>query len=148
MKFSDRVKAQYMVISAGGPYWTCFAYDGIEPSDLHCTHKYLGEQPEINVQQILDLLDLHFEERSYTPFTPSFDREDFFGHDQEIRVLTKDDEKYPNSLFHPDLRLLLGVFRKDDFPEYKPHVTTDEQIVDLPLTRYCLMQGDKIIKEY
>jgi hypothetical protein len=47
-----------------------------------------------------------------------------------------------------DLRDLIDPFHKDWFGNWKPHITTDLEQIDLPFTRYCICQGDKILREY
>lgn len=124
-------------------YWTCFAYEGIPPKDLHCTHKYLGEQSDFYFCDIhIDILQyFRYKEEYEPPPVVNFNKIDWFDH---IRVLLPSE---PVSLF-PLLREWLDVYRKDDFP-YNPHVTCyTEDEINKPFTRYCLMKDDEIITQW
>lgn len=127
-------------------YWTCFAYDGHHPDDLHCTHKYLGHLEPNELAWVRVILDGYFG-IGFEPFQVSFDKEEFFGAEGETRVLLP--SYVDMDLMLMDLRFELDQVRADDWPDYKPHVSSpDRDRVSEPFTRYCLMQGDTIIKEY
>lgn len=126
-------------------YWTCFAYAGVEPGALHCTHKYLGEQQDEDLGRIQAILESYFATPRKVP-TVVFRREDFFGPDGDVRVLRPESDDA--SWFLLDLRKRLDTFAEDDYPEIKPHVTTTLDAVMMPFTRYCLCQGGKILAEY
>lgn len=129
-------------------YWTCFAYEGILPDTLHCTHKYLGDQTPEAVEQITAILDAYFVTPFDTRTTPTiiFKREEFFGPNKDVRVLRPESDDV--SWFFLDLRKQLDAFAEDRYPELKPHVTTNLDAVMAPFVRYCLCQGDKILAEY
>ncbi len=151
MSFRQQVRARYCVAEkqwSRETYWTCFAYDGVVPDDLHCTHKFMGEQTPEAVRDIVETLDRHFAANPFQPFTQRFDREEFFGPDKDVRVLRPASDKVP-STFLPGLRAQLDPFMVDRYGGgYKPHVSTDDDAVEQPFTRYCLCQGDKILKEW
>lgn len=130
----------------GETYWTCFAFDGYTPDELHCTHKFLGELNDDQINGIQLLLELGFMEGSSLKPSQSiqvtFDTEDFFGESKDVRVLKP--SKDVRSLMLPDLKKVLDEYREDDH-EWSPHVTTNMPIVDMPLTRYCLCRGDEIL---
>ena len=41
-------------------FWTTFIFRGTDPKDLHCTHKFLGEQDDASVKKIISTLDNYF----------------------------------------------------------------------------------------
>jgi hypothetical protein len=122
-------------------YWTCFAYEGMHPKDLHCTHKYLGEQSGPHVWDIHEILSFYFYNHTYQVPVVNFNEIQWFDHH---RVLLPSE---PVSLF-PILRKMLDDYRDDDFP-YNPHVTCyDEDEINHPFTRYCLMKDCEIITQW
>lgn len=127
-------------------YWTCFAYEGFTPHELHCTHKFFGEQTEENAEKIITILDNYFAKNSFKPFKAHFNTTSFFGKNKDVKVLKLD--KYDKDLFLPELRKMLDTFKKDDYAVYSPHVTTLKDSINLPFKNYCFMFGDKIIKKY
>lgn len=127
--------------------WTCFAFDGIHPDELHCTSKYLGEQSSGSVAVILTIIENYFRKNGFKGLNPIFQHEEMFGPDKDIRVLTPTDNVGDHN-YLMDLFNRLDRIHQDDWPEYKPHVTTDRPIVTMPITRYCLMNDDKIMREW
>ncbi len=127
-------------------WWTCFYYDGFTPDDLHCTHKFLGVLEDTAVEEVKKILDQYFNSKPFTPFKVSFCREDFFGPDKDVRVLTPIEYNPENFLL--DLRSRLDNYKEDNYPDYRPHVTTEKPIIDKPFYGYALMYDDKIIKSY
>lgn len=122
-------------------YWTCFAYEDHGPQDLHCTHKYLGEQTPENLSEITKQIDWYFLSFYTHAITLNFNKIDWFDH---LRVLLPSE---PVRLF-PLLRGWLAAYRKDDFP-YNPHVTCyTEDEINKPFTRYCLMNHNEIVREW
>lgn len=128
-------------------FWTCFAYEGIDPNELHCTHKYLGNLTSDQVTYVTALLDFYFRQNPYKTWTEDFFLPADFGRENNIRVLLPENyENYENYLWN--LRKQLDEFRVDDFEGYVPHVTTQADRVNKPLTRYCFMEDLVILKEY
>lgn len=123
--------------------WTAFAYDK-DPADLHCTHKFIGDMSETRTKLVEKIIDKYFDEKSFESFSPKFDKEKFFGENEDVRVLAT---SAPKENFYLDLRELLDPFRKDDF-DYNPHVTCDQDEIEEPFTRYVLMKGDDIVREW
>lgn len=155
MGFQAQVRERYNVMAerkdfSNETYWTCFAFDGIHPDDLHCTHKFFGEQTDEAAQRIKTTLDNWFAEHPYEPFKLPFTEEDWFGADKNVRVLKP--VAKPRSfgtVFLMDLRKALDAYAKDNYPSYQPHVSTpDREEVSMPFTRYCFCQGDNIIAEW
>lgn len=150
--FKNAVLSRYIIEGEknwnGETYWCCFAYDDIHPDDLHCTHKYFGEQSENTIKEIENTIAAYFARKPFVPFQVKFDKVDWFGQDKTVRVLRpsgKDDQ----SPFRLDLRKELDSFAEDSYPGgYKPHVSCDEEVVDMPFTRYLLCQGDTILREW
>lgn len=130
----------------GETLWTCFAFKDHIPDDLHCTHKFMGEQSPEAIEEICNILDSYFEAQPFGPFQVLFKEEDWFGQNKDVRVLKPSQEA--GKEFLPDLRKQLDPFMKDWYDGWKPHVTTDMAEVNMPFTRYCLFQGDKILREY
>lgn len=129
-------------------YWTCFYYEDYTPDELHCTHKFLGKQNSQDVKTILKILDNYFKANPFNPFKIVFGKEEMFGPDKDIRVLVPNDTK-DKDLFLMDLRKRLDKFKKDDYPEFRPHVTTVTlNKVDKPFKGYALLYGKDIIAKY
>lgn len=127
-------------------WWTCFYYDGFTPDQLHCTHKYLGVLDDTSIKEIKKILDQYFDNKPFEKFKVSFNKETFFGKDNDIRVLTP--IEFNPEHFLLDLRSRLDKFKKDDYDSYNPHVTTDKSRVDLPFKGYALLLDDKMIKTF
>jgi hypothetical protein len=127
-------------------YWTCFAYDGVHPDELHCTHKYFKDQTPETMEQIRKIIDEHFKAKPFEPFTTRFDQVNMFGENKDVRVLRPAVDDL--SLYHLDLKEKLDEFREDRFPDYCPHVTTDLDVVEMPFARYCLLQGSNVLAEW
>jgi hypothetical protein len=129
-------------------FWTTFLFQGTSAQDLHCTHKFLGKQDDGSVKKIIEILDNYFSKNPFQSFTADFGVEEFFGENNDIRVLTpnrKINEK--NVLL--DLRNKLSKFREDNYSEYRPHVTTEFiKKVSLPITGYALLYGNTILRLY
>lgn len=150
--FSAKVGSVYEIKAkdfSDDTYWTCFAFADFTPDELHCTHKFFGEQSSELVEEIVKILDEYFAAQPFSEFTVAFTKEAFFGEDKDVRVLKPDFGKEDREVFLLDLREQLGRFAEDRFPSYQPHVTTpDRETVNLPFTRYCLCQGGRIVREY
>jgi len=131
-------------------YWTAFIFKGFEndPSPCHCTHKYLGEQTPENLSKIIGFIEYFFKNnnKAIFPFTIKFNIEEFFGENNDVRVLTPSDTPEYIITNFGDLRWFLNRFGEDDFPAYNPHVTTDRSEINLPIVGYALCQGDNVIK--
>lgn len=128
-------------------WWTCFYYKGENISKLHCTHKYFGDLTPEQVSVAKKDLGKHFKNNEYTPFKVTFDQEEFFGVDKDIRVLTPKD--FPETEKRLDLKKDLGKIVKDNYPDYKPHVTDEtRKSISKPFVGYALMYGDDIVKSY
>lgn len=125
-------------------YCTMFAL-AEDHEDLHCTHKFLGNLTPNQVKAVEVILKLYFEKNPFESFKVKFDKEKFFGENEDIRVLGTSES---NEKFLKDLRKTLDIFRDDDFG-YNPHITTDElSVINKPFTRYLFTCGDDIIAEY
>ena len=113
---------------------------------LHVTHKYLDEQPEAKLPFIIKIIDDLFNS-SRAFFSGSFDKEEFFGLEKDVRVLVPSQPiEISNSLL--SLKFQLEKFRIDDYPVWKPHVTTDLKYFDGPWVRYALVSDDILIKDW
>lgn len=144
------VKEKYQIVAkdwSNETYWACFAFEDEIPDDLHCTHKFFGEQTENMRDAILNTMENYFTKNPYQTIEAKFDHEEFFGENKDVRVLRLEDSASLDP-FLLDLRKKLDAFADDRFPGYKPHVTTDLDVVEKPLTRYCFCQGDKILREW
>jgi 2'-5' RNA ligase len=124
-------------------YCTMFAFDD-HHDDLHCTHKFLGTLTPNEVKAIEVILKHYFTKNPFKSFKVKFDEEKFFGENEDIRVVATSTS---TDKFLPDLRKTLDLFRDDDF-DYNPHITTDQELINKPLTRYLFACGDDIIAEY
>jgi len=128
-------------------YWTCFYYEGDTPSDLHCTHKFLGDLEDDAVDEIKELLIQYFKKKPFKPFQITFNTEKLFGTDKDVRVLTPTEYNKENLLL--DLRSKLDKYREDNYSSYKPHVTTkDKVIIDKPFKGFALMFGDNKVLDF
>lgn len=129
-------------------FWTTFLFQGTSPQDLHCTHKFLGKQEDDSVKKIIKTLDNYFAKNPFKTFTCDFGVEEFFGENNDIRVLTPNKKINDKNLLL-DLRDKLEVFKEDSYPSYLPHVTTEfVKKVSLPITGYALLFGNTILRKY
>lgn len=127
-------------------FYTCFGYNGHPVKDLHCTHKFLGKQPETAVSEIIKEIDEYFSYNKFVPFLVLFNKEEMFGKNKDIRVLTPKSASL--SLFHLPLRESLTKYNEEDHPKYNPHVTTLLEEVDLPFDFFCLVKDGQIVKKW
>lgn len=125
-------------------YWTAFCYEDFHPSSLHCTHKYFGPQSKSNVSKIFCIISEYFERNPYVSFQPRFDKPELFGGIKKIKVLTT---QHPLTDFYLNLKHSLDAFRDDDWPDYRPHVSTNRhwECVDMMLVYYALIKDDQIL---
>lgn len=128
-------------------FWTTFSFHGTSPQDLHCTHKYMGQQDDESVKKIIKTLDNYFSKNPFKSFKVNFCREEFFGENKNVRVLTPLSFNPKN--FLPDLKQKLDVFKPDNYGTYKPHVTTPTiNSFSFPITEYVLLFGNTILRKY
>jgi hypothetical protein len=127
-------------------WWTCFYFEGDTPPDLHCTHKYFGDLEDAAVEEIKELLIQYFDKKPFKPFQITFNKEKMFGPDKDVRVLTPTEYNKDNLLL--DLRSKFDKIKEDNYPSYKPHVTTDKELLEKPFKGYALMFGDKKVLDY
>lgn len=122
-----------------------FLFEGVDhPDILHVTHQYFGKTFN-DAKAIIEILEKYFKENPFKSFTVNFDNEDFFGADQDIRVLRPSKEDKIKFLL--DLKSQLDDLYKDKFPDYKPHVTVSANVekCHIPITRYALVKGGDIL---
>lgn len=134
-------------------YWTCLSFVGHHPKDMHCTHKFLGSLQDETLSYVLITInhfieDLRDNKQFDEDYLLRFSRREFFGEDEDIPVLVPD--KGSTEIFDKLslLRSELDKFRDDDFGEYSPHVTTDEEYFSGRVGKYALMKGEKILAEW
>lgn len=128
-------------------YYAAFIYDKTA-SDyvLHCTHHYLGELDRDQLRQVEKMIDGYFLKERELPHV-AFNQIDYFGPEKDIRVLRP--LKTSVADFLPDLKAKLEGFRKDDFPEYKPHVSTEQMSsIDKPFQHYALISKKGIARTW
>jgi hypothetical protein len=129
-------------------FWTTFLFQGTSPQDLHCTHKFLGKQNDASVKKIINILDNYFSKNTFNSFSTDFGVEEYFGPNNDIRVLTPNKKINEKNLLI-DLRDKLSKFREDTYTEYRPHVTTEfVKKVSIPITGYALLFGNTILRKY
>lgn len=128
-------------------FWTAFVFKGKDPNDIHVTHKFLGEQPNKCVDEIERICNRYFNTPRPT-FRPRFDKEQFFGVKNDIRVLVP--SKAVDSFYLlSDLREELEVYRAEDFGDYLPHVSTPEyKVIEITLVAYVLMCGKNVYQRW
>lgn len=137
VKYYGRERKDADIDETPRKYYTAFIYAKTnEAHVLHCTHHYLGELSKADALRVERIVDAYFLKERKLPRV-AFDRVDFFGEKKDIRVLRPAITKVED--FLPDLKTELSKFRKDDFPEYKPHVTTALDRVDEPFKYYALI---------
>jgi len=128
-------------------FWATFVFKGTSPGDLHCTHKFFGEMEDSSVKSILSTLDKYFSKNPFKTFKTVFNKEEFFGQDKNIRVITP--VFINKSNFLVDLRDKLQKYKPDDYPEYLPHVTTETiNKLDLPIVGYAFLFGNTTLRLY
>lgn len=127
-------------------YYTAFIFH--EDNPVHCTHKYLGQQSEDDLQGILDEIDEYFgSAQREMPFI-QFNVRKWFGKGKNTPVLapSSDEDWYPK--LHMGLREKLDRYRPDDYGSYKPHVTTGAKEVFEEFGYYALMSGTTVLKTW
>lgn len=125
-------------------YYSAFIFQGIpDPEVAHVTHKYMADQTPESAAEIEEMMDDYFASPKKFP-RAAFTERQMFGPDKDVPVLT------PKSVdlkdWFPELRTSLEKFKKDEHGEYKPHVTTDQEVIDVPFAGYALMYDGKIIR--
>ncbi len=153
-KPSQLRSASEVLLNPNAKYYTAFLYKGKSPSELHCTHKYLGPVKPEQLREIMAIVTDYLHRRSLLkagkpdPLQVNFSVEDFFGAKYDTRVL-KPAKKDERPLL-PELRKLLNKFSKDSFKSFRPHVTHAELAgIDEPFVSYALVgSGGVIIKEW
>ncbi len=128
-------------------YWTEFTFRPESlAAKLHCTHKFLGEQPPESIERIQRHLHEHFATYvgkllgEYRPPEITFDLVKWFGVENNVRVLVP---SIPHLKLFPRLRNLLNCYRTDENPYYEPHVTTTNfTSVGPPFYSYALRCSD------
>lgn len=127
-------------------YFSAFIFQGFpDPEVLHVTHKYFADQTPESAAEIEEIMDEFFASPKKFP-RAVFSEQQMFGPDKDVRVLTP--KSVDLKAWFPELRDSLEKFKKDEHGEYKPHVTTDEDLIDLPFAGYGLMYDGKIIRYY
>jgi hypothetical protein len=109
-------------------FYTAFLFKfELDPNEAHCTHKYLGELNFDSMIAVQNTITRYLAVNGLMRFPAAvFNKEEFFGPNKLIRVLTPNVvvmEEYRKRLF-PDLRDALNQYRKDEY-EYTPHVSTE-----------------------
>lgn len=125
-------------------YYTAFLFEN-GGDKLHCTHYYLGDLSEIELNQIRALLEIFFDTTPFTEFDLNFKYPDLFGPMQDLRVWTCRPTEVPHR--YMDLRNQLSRFRVDDYGDYRPHLTHESGGVYC-VNRYALMRRGEIIDCY
>lgn len=125
-------------------FYTAFIFD-TPYADLHCTHKYLGELTDEQLEEILELLEDFFVSKPRELPRVRFDQRDWFGHRRNIAVLTPSESEGD---FFLELREQLHRFRPEDYAEFRPHVSTALECIDIPFRGFALMSKDAKIWEW
>lgn len=142
-KFIDRGDGSLLMKSEDHGYCTMFMFDGIDKPDiLHVTHKYFGKEFK-DEKDIIKVLKEFFDKNPFKPFTEIFDEEEFFGENNDIKVL----RPKSNRNFLLDLKEKLEEIVKDKWPEYKPHTSVSANVdkIDYPIVDYVLTKGGRVI---
>jgi hypothetical protein len=128
------------MIGTRNKYYTAFVFKsrrgkGADLERGHVTHKYLGEMGEEKKQMAWMVITDFFHEPHLFP-RAHFDCTDWFGSNRVLRPahVTLGDWFIP-------LRDLLGQFREDDYPEYKPHIATKTFKCDEAFIGYALVNS-------
>lgn len=137
-------------------FYTAFVMyvrDGVtgELLQLHCTHKYLGEQTNEQMGDVARICGRYFSQARAFPKAVFNKREEFQKEpprwrqprERLVSVLTSFIHR---DAFFPDLKLELDKFRADDFEEYKPHITLAKYpSVSGIFQAYAIMSGEQVI---
>jgi GNAT superfamily N-acetyltransferase len=122
-----------------------FMFEGVDhPDVLHVTHKYFSDSlSNSDKEQVLGILKDYFKKNPFEPIKTVFDKIEYFGEDKDIKVLRPKNSK----LFLNDLKDKLDGIVVDKFPEYKPHVTVNDNMnkVDIPIIDYILIDSGDIV---
>ena len=125
-------------------YFTCFVLENADPTKLHMTHKYLGEQSEAAVQEIMQICEEHFNKSTTLMPKIVFDEVDYLG--EKYKRVVKCQSRLKQHL-HLDLRAKLDHFRKDDYAYWLPHIThpTSHGLV-ARFSGYALLKNGVVLK--
>ncbi len=119
------------------------------PTDLHCTHKYLGELSADQIELVIDYCEGYLNSQPAIPFPRAvFDFPETFSNlstsGGSIRVLKS--TSYNWAEWFPSLRTALDRFRKDEFPfaHFTPHVSTPHlNRINEPFACYALVNSTR-----
>jgi hypothetical protein len=130
-------------------YYTAFTLKfESDPNKIHCTHKYLDEQSESVIENIIEVTTQFFAYNGLERLpAATFEREEFFGpEDAKVRVLLHINQLIVARLY-PGLKQYLDTFREDTYGSYRPHVTTpDLEFIHSEFDSYVLVRsGDGAI---
>lgn len=131
-------------------YWTCFFNAGRDVSKFHVTHKYFGQLPKVEVDDVLYIIDSFFEVKRdiAKSMIINFNIEKRFDDvpgsgDGLVKVFCTDDEQIEARF--SSLRDAFWPYAKDTYPTYTPHLTGAEPNT-IALNRYALCLDDEILK--
>jgi 2'-5' RNA ligase len=129
-------------------YWTEFGFPRHGPlSDLHCTHKFLGNLPLMQVDKVVSILRHFFHHNDICKIKVEFDTPAMFGPNGEVQVLKIKPDHQVYMLL--DLRLRLDHFHEDQYTPFIPHITTSmAPVLGVEFTHFRLRTKGRALFEY
>lgn len=129
-----------------------YAQDGLtnETIQLHCTHKYLGEQDINTMGTVFRICDKFFKTTRWAfPRAKFNERVEWHvgvKSDMTANMVSVLKSEIHKDSFFPELRAQLDQFREDDYPEYIPHITVaNYPSVTGMFQAYAIMTGESLV---
>jgi hypothetical protein len=134
-------------------WWTAFYFDfEPDPNSIHITHKFLGKLSMFESCAAEAAISKHFRRAGgFKPFPVAFDKVEWFGPNEDIRVLRPHDQVsffhyYFDAQYHT-LRTAINGLRRDEYL-FNPHISTERPHVHGVLAGYALMHGQRIVRSW
>ncbi len=121
-------------------YYTNYAFAGYSPSQFHCTHVYLGELSDEQLEDKIRVITDYFDDNSLLQMSAIFDQRAMFGPMGDRKVLLLSSNGV-DLLLPLRQQLLMGI--ESEFLNYQPHLTTKELSFTGVINRYILIRKDK-----
>lgn len=128
-------------------YYTAFGFNKFSIKEIHCTHKYLGKLSLDDEEKVIKIIENYLNKKKLKSFIEDFSQVEYFGSLKNIRVITPIYPKFDYYLL--DLREQLSIFKKDDFPTYQPHISTNTfNRINNYFDYFCIVKDNQIIKKW
>jgi hypothetical protein len=108
--------------------------------DLHLSHHYFRNLSNDQVQHVINTLKNHFTQNPLQAKPVQLNQVESFGPDKDIRVIVND-KLVPH--LDPQLKQKLETLHPSNFPNYRPHVTTNNHnAINSKISGYSFTRGN------